>query len=280
MKYATLTLAASSALLLIGCSNEASDDSVPANQASSAASVDAMTNDPANPFGTAEMQMHERMAAATGANASETWAKKMLEHHRGALAMSEIFLAQGGDDRFVQAARKGLDMQGKEIGELERLLAGGISGSGPANPYGPVESRMHDAMMAASGANLSEIWARKMIAHHQGAIDMSDVLIRQGDNPKVVALARRTSDMQRKEIAELQGLLGGGGTAAPQAKSQMAPSPPAKASAPPAPRAATSKATVTTTMKAAPKAPPKAPSTAAPRAPAEDPHAGHDISKM
>ena len=42
---------------------------------------------PSGPFAQAEMQMNERMMAAVGANASETWTKKMIEHHRGAIAM-------------------------------------------------------------------------------------------------------------------------------------------------------------------------------------------------
>ncbi|OYX46296.1 MAG: DUF305 domain-containing protein, partial [Sphingomonas sp. 32-66-10] len=42
------------------------------------------------PFMPAEMAMHEKMMKAKGANASETWVRKMIEHHRGAIAMSQI----------------------------------------------------------------------------------------------------------------------------------------------------------------------------------------------
>ena len=42
-----------------------------------------------------------------------------------------------------------------------------------ANPYPPVEMRMHDRMMGAVGANADETWVRKMIEHHRGAIEMS-----------------------------------------------------------------------------------------------------------
>jgi len=95
----------------------------------------------------------------------------------------------------VQMARQTVEKQQREIGELERMVAGGIGGgSGEANPFGPVEQQMHQAMMAASGANVSETWARKMIVHHQGAVDMSELLIRQGGgDPEVLAMARRTA---------------------------------------------------------------------------------------
>lgn len=167
---------------------------------------------PAGPFAQVEMQMHERMMAATGANASETWARKMIEHHRGAVQMSQVLIDAGGEPGYVQMARTGAEKQQREIAELERMLAGGVAGgSGEANPFGPVEQSMHQAMMAATGSNLSETWARKMITHHQGAVDMSEVLIRQGGNPQMLAMARRVADDQRREIAHLEAMLRGEG---------------------------------------------------------------------
>lgn len=165
---------------------------------------------PSGPFAQSEMQMHERMMAATGANASETWVRKMIEHHRGVVAMSQVLINGGGDPGYVQMARAGAEKQRREIVEMERLLAGGITGgSGPANPFGPVEQSMHQQMMAATGANLSETWARKMIAHHQGAVDMSETLIRQGGNPRVLAMAKKVAEDQRGEITHLEAMLRG-----------------------------------------------------------------------
>ena len=205
-------LSASLLAFAAGCGGGAGSD----NQSSASANMEAPgTNGmaeamPSGPFAQIEMQMHERMMAATGGNASETWARKMIEHHRGAVQMSQLLIDQGGDPQMVQMARATIEKQQAEIGELERALAGGIAGgSGEANPYGPVEQNMHRQMMAATGGNLSETWARKMIAHHQGAVDMSEVLIRQGGNPQVLAMARRTAQDQRREIAHLEAMLRG-----------------------------------------------------------------------
>ena len=38
---------------------------------------------PANPYPQAEMDMHQKMMSAMGADATETWVRKMVEHHRG-----------------------------------------------------------------------------------------------------------------------------------------------------------------------------------------------------
>jgi len=206
MKRITTLLLGVGALALAACSGGEENT----DQAAENASASSMANDPNKPFGAIEMQMHERMMAATGANASETWVEKMIEHHRGAVQMSQLLIERGGEPGFVQMARMTVEKQSREIGELERVLAGGITGgSGEANPFGEVEMSMHDQMMAATGATLSETWARKMIAHHQGAVDMSEVLIGQGGNPQVLAMARRTAKDQRGEIAHLQAMLRG-----------------------------------------------------------------------
>jgi uncharacterized protein (DUF305 family) len=292
MKRITTLLMGAGALALGACSGgEESGNNVTANTVAENGSANAMANDPNNPFAAAEMQMHERMTAAAGTNASETWVRKMIEHHRGAVQMSQILINQGGDPGFVQMARTGAEKQQREIGELERVLAGGVTGgSGEANPYGPVEQSMHQQMMAATGANLSQTWARKMIAHHQGAVNMSEVLIRQGGaNPQVLALARRTAEDQRREIAHLEAMLRGEGMPAAGAPADTAappaPAAPAKAAggdgAAAAPRPATPKASpaprAQQPQQTAPRPAPKAEPSPTPKAECAPEHraAGH-----
>lgn len=78
--------------------------------------------DPSNPFMPAEMAMHDKMMAANGADAAETWTRKMIEHHRGALSMSEIALKETQDPTVRQMAQKTIDMQTKDIAELNKML--------------------------------------------------------------------------------------------------------------------------------------------------------------
>lgn len=74
------------------------------------------------PFMPAEMAMHEKMMKAKGANASETWVRKMIEHHRGAIAMSQIVLRQAPDAKTRQMAQKSIAEQNTSIGELQAIL--------------------------------------------------------------------------------------------------------------------------------------------------------------
>lgn len=77
---------------------------------------------PANPFPPAEMKMHERMMAAMGADASETWVRKMIEHHRGAIDTSRIVLQHTRDPKVRQMANKAISEQERGIAELQAWL--------------------------------------------------------------------------------------------------------------------------------------------------------------
>lgn len=77
---------------------------------------------PANPYPPSEMQMHEKMMAAMGADATETWVRKMIEHHRGGIAMSRIVLQQTKDPAVRQMATKTIAEQTKEVADLNGWL--------------------------------------------------------------------------------------------------------------------------------------------------------------
>lgn len=81
-----------------------------------------MMNTAANPYAQAEMKMHERMMPAVGTDASETWVRKMIEHHRGGVEAAPIAVAQAKDKEVRSLATKTIAMQNKEIGELQNWL--------------------------------------------------------------------------------------------------------------------------------------------------------------
>ncbi|MDO9487093.1 MAG: DUF305 domain-containing protein [Sphingomonadaceae bacterium] len=81
-----------------------------------------MKNTPANPYAQAEMKMHERMMPALGSDASETWVRKMIEHHRGGVETARIAIAQAKDAKVRAMAQKTVTMQNKEIAELQAWL--------------------------------------------------------------------------------------------------------------------------------------------------------------
>jgi uncharacterized protein (DUF305 family) len=66
---------------------------------------------------------------------------------------------------------------------------------------------MHQKMMSLNDADPDRAFALKMIEHHRGGIAMAEVVQKHGDDAEIKRMAQKTADMQRKEIAELQGWL-------------------------------------------------------------------------
>lgn len=96
---------------------------------------------PQTPYTPSEEQMHQAMAQAHGADPQETYALKMIEHHRGAIAMSEVLMQQNPAPEIRQMAEKTMTMQRQEITELEQWVAQHRSGAaspapGAAQPAG------------------------------------------------------------------------------------------------------------------------------------------------
>lgn len=94
---------------------------------------------------------------------------------------------------------------------------GGMMGQGHAMPPGmnmprtvfsDAEMRMHREMMMASDVNTQRLWARKMIAHHRGAMEMSQVLLSSdARDPEARRMAQAVVDGVTREIAELESWL-------------------------------------------------------------------------
>lgn len=64
--------------------------------------------------------------------------------------------------------------------------------------------RMHQTMAIELTGDADVDFARGMIPHHQGAIDMALIVLEHGDDPGIRALAEEVIAAQRGEIAVLQ----------------------------------------------------------------------------
>jgi uncharacterized protein (DUF305 family) len=62
--------------------------------------------------------MHADMAKASGETVDEAYIAKMIEHHRGAVAMADVALAQSRDPEILRMARLVKDAQTREIAEM------------------------------------------------------------------------------------------------------------------------------------------------------------------
>lgn len=73
--------------------------------------------------------------------------------------------------------------------------------------YESAMQRMHKDMAIPYSGNADVDFARGMIPHHQGAIDMAKTELRYGKDPELRKLAQDVVDSQQKEVAFLQSWL-------------------------------------------------------------------------
>ena len=162
------------------------------------------------PFADVERNMHQQMTSAIGVDAADSWTRKIIAHHQGAVDMSEAFLAQeGGSAEARDIAQRTIDKQTKEIEELERMRKQGEPQQTSAEPYAAAEREMMQAMMAARRDDISESFLRKMLEHHKGGVALSDVLIAAGGDEQTLAKARTTRADQDKDAKEIEAILAG-----------------------------------------------------------------------
>jgi uncharacterized protein (DUF305 family) len=69
-------------------------------------------------FAASEAAMHTGMANASGETVDEAYIAKMIEHHRGAVAMADVALAQSRDPEIRRMAQVVKDSQTREIAEM------------------------------------------------------------------------------------------------------------------------------------------------------------------
>lgn len=217
-RYLSFVSALALAVAAAGCGG--SDDS--ANNVAAKNDMKAAMAD-SDPFGDAEMKMDQAMSAAVGVNAADSWVRKMIEHHKGAIEMSRTLLEQNVSGHVADMARQMLQKRTAEVATLEKLIATGNPNPASAKLYQPAQMAMHNAMMAAQGSDVSDTWVRKMLEHHKGAVAMSDIALAKGASGAVRAQIEKTKADQQKDIVHIEGMLSG-----PQASEPAAPAPAAK----------------------------------------------------
>ena len=162
------------------------------------------------PFFHAETKMMDGMLSAVGTSGADSWARMMVEHHKGGVAMAQILLDQQPTEPAAQAARRTIGVLTGEIGTLEEFIASGKPNYEEAIIYLPAIEGMHGAMMAVQSADATESWISKMIQYHKGALEMTEVLLRRDDVPiEIRRAARLAKRSQTTEIEKLEEMLPG-----------------------------------------------------------------------
>ena len=162
-------------------------------------------------------------AAASFNDADVAFAQMMIPHHEQALQMATLAADRATDPELREIAAAIRSAQEPEIVTLTGWLqswgmptamptSGGHGhemsgmGGGSAMPGMMSEQEMSD-LMQATGVPFDRMFARMMIAHHNGAIQMCNDIAASGASPEVRALAGTIEQSQSAEVARLQSIL-------------------------------------------------------------------------
>ncbi|MEO6998285.1 MAG: DUF305 domain-containing protein [Terracoccus sp.] len=158
-------------------------------------------------------------AASGQHNAADvTFATGMVPHHQQAVTMSEMAQKQATNTKVKALAAEIQAAQGPEIATMTGWLttwgqpaptSGGhdMSQMGGTGMGGMMTDEQMQQLSSASGAAFDRMWLQMMVAHHQGAVEMSGTELSDGQNADAKKLAQQIIDAQKKEITVMQQLL-------------------------------------------------------------------------
>ena len=152
-------------------------------------------------------------------SSDEMFVTMMIPHHEQAIEMADQILAKDGiDERVVTLAEQIKAAQGPEIQTMKGWLEDwGIPYDDSMSDMGGMGGMDHgDGMMsdddmaaldAATGVEATRLFLEGMVGHHQGAVTMAQMVLNNGENPDVAALAQQIIDGQTAEITTMQDIL-------------------------------------------------------------------------
>lgn len=199
-----LVLVASAA----ACGSQSQDTNAAANNDSEVASTNT-SEQQSNPFAESESKMSQAMMAAAGSDVGDNWAKKMIAHHQGAIDMSEAVLREDPKQDVAEMARMTIEKNRKDIADIQKLTKDGSPDQKSAELYRPSMMDMKQKMEAASGADINELFMRKMLEHHKGAVAMSDVALRNGVSGAMRSQVQKTRSENDKDAKMTEAMLRG-----------------------------------------------------------------------
>jgi len=212
-------------LLLAACSGEDSTTSTRPGQGMDSSS----SGMPTGPSDSPSSSPTGTPASGSHNDADVAFATGMVPHHGQAIVMAQMAEARASNAAVKKLAASIRAAQGPEIVQMSGWLAGwgedvpdadsmatgmdhdmGDMGGDDSSGMGGIMSTGDmSKLSAASGATFDRLWLTGMVAHHEGAVEMSKAELAQGANPDAKKLAEAIIQAQQAEIATMRSLLAG-----------------------------------------------------------------------
>jgi uncharacterized protein (DUF305 family) len=162
-------------------------------------------------------------------DADVDFATDMVQHHAQALSMVDLTMGRELDPEMATLTE---DIRAAQAPEIEKMVdwleewdqpvpetsrdhanahAEGHGGGGAMDEDMPgmMSAEQMTALENAPDADFEEMWLQMMIEHHQGAVEMAETEVDEGENAKAIALAEDIISAQEGEISQMQDMLKG-----------------------------------------------------------------------
>ena len=152
-------------------------------------------------------------------DADIAFANDMIPHHAEALAMVDLTTRREVSPELATLADQIRTAQTTEIETMadwldkwDQPVPQTVRDHANADDHGGMDGMegMVDlaALEAASDADFEALWLEAMIAHHEGAVEMAEVELDEGEAAEATDLAVQIVDSQQAEIEQMESLLG------------------------------------------------------------------------
>ena len=152
------------------------------------------------------------------------FASDMIQHHAQALQMVDLTMGRELDPEVAELTEEIRAAQAPEIEKMADWLEGwdqpvpetsrdhanahGDGGDMDMDMPGMMSAEDMDALDSADDGAFQDMWLEMMIDHHEGAVEMAEEQVEDGESDNAVALAEEIISAQEREITEMQDLLG------------------------------------------------------------------------
>jgi uncharacterized protein (DUF305 family) len=135
------------------------------------------------------------------------FAAMMIPHHEQAIEMADIALGKSTNPEILALAN---EIKAAQNPEIEQMKSWDSSKVGSHAGHMMDEGMLNDDAMAqlkdAKAAEFDLLFLEGMIKHHQGAIQMAEMIVNSA-NEKAALLGRNIVESQSAEIVRMQELL-------------------------------------------------------------------------
>jgi uncharacterized protein (DUF305 family) len=152
--------------------------------------------------------MAKQMVMENGKYSDKAFIDAMVPHHQGAIAMARVALKNAEHEEIIQLSRNIISSQQAEIEELKSIKQEEFGTSNVPMEMSQEQMRSMGMMMEpqqlANQKPFDEAFIDAMIPHHQSAVEMAQVALKNSDNPKIKELAENIIDAQQREIEQMR----------------------------------------------------------------------------